>query len=126
MKKLSVVFLGFTLASVAFLLDCSGNQETEFARPRPTSHPQTDIRKLEIDQIREGHSVVRVTAVLGQPTVKKQSQEGTEMIWYFTPTTYQKDSFETLKEEPRDTEGHKFLRLLFDSKGIVTQKEFEL
>ena len=48
------------------------------------------------------------------------------MIWWFIPTNYQKNSYQTLKEKPQSLEGVKFIKLTFDSKGILKKKEFDM
>jgi hypothetical protein len=113
MKTSITVFL--ILFSLVGFASCSDKSKPGYFF-KPATNPNTDLRKLEIDTIR----------VLGKPTEKVSTQEGTTMIWWFISTDYQEDSYMTLKEKPKDVEGYKFLKLVFDPKGIITSKEFEL
>ncbi|WCL49813.1 hypothetical protein [Leptospira sp. GIMC2001] len=123
MKKISLVLILIT--TVFLTLDCSRKSKPNYIF-RPATNPNTDLRKLEIDMIRIGDSVTKATAVLGKPTEKISTQNGTEMTWWFISTDYQEDSYQTLKDKPSDIEGVKFLKLIFDPKGIITAKEFEI
>jgi hypothetical protein len=123
MKTSITVFL--ILFSLVGFASCSDKSKPGYFF-KPATNPNTDLRKLEIDTIRVGDSLVKATAVLGKPTEKVSTQEGTTMIWWFISTDYQEDSYMTLKEKPKDVEGYKFLKLVFDPKGIITSKEFEL
>lgn len=115
----------FSILVGLLFIGCS-NDVKEIYSPKPQTRPNTHIRKLEIDQIRVGDSVVKASAVLGQPTTKKSTASGTEMIWYFIPTKYQEDSYETLKKVPKETEGVPFLKLVIGTDNRVTAKEFEI
>ena len=123
MKRSIIVFL--VLFSIVGFASCSDKSKPGYFF-KPATNPNTDLRKLEIDTIRVGDSLVKATAVLGKPTEKSSNQEGTTMIWWFISTDYQEDSYQTLRDKPKDVESLKFLKLKFDSKGIIISKEFEI
>ncbi len=122
---MKIILVIVSILSGILFLDCS-KEIKEVYTPRPETRPNTHLRKLEIDQIREGDSVVKASAILGQPTYKKSTQNGTEMIWYFIPTKYQEDSYETLKDVPKETEGVPFLKLIIGKDNKIATKEFEI
>ncbi|MCC5814600.1 MAG: hypothetical protein JJT78_07585 [Leptospira sp.] len=122
---MKIILALVSILSSFLFLDCS-KEVKEVYTPRPQTRPNTHIRKLEIDQIREGDSVVKASAILGQPTFKKSTQNGTEMIWYFIPVKYQEDSYETLKKVPKETEGVPFLKLMIGTDNKITTREFEI
>lgn len=113
------------LLSLIFAMNCSDKTKSALGI-RPAINPNIDLRKLEIDTIRVGDSEVKATAVLGKPTEKISTQNGTTMIWWFISTDYQDDSYQTLRDVPKEKEGVKFLKLTFDPKGKITAKEFEI
>ena len=121
-RYLTILLFLFSLVGLAH---CSDKSKPGYFF-KPATNPNTDLRKLEIDTIRVGDSLVKATAVLGKPTEKTSTQAGTTMIWWFISTDYQEDSYQTLKDKPKETKGYKFLKLVFDPKGIITSKEFEL
>jgi len=123
MKKIQLLLI-VTIVTLG-AVDCSRKSKPDYIF-RPATNPNTDLRKLEIDQIRIGDTMTKATAVLGKPTEKKATQAGTEMVWWFISTEYQEDSYQTLKDKPKDIEGVKFLKLIFDPKNVITSKEFDL
>jgi hypothetical protein len=123
MKKIfTYILIIFAITSFS---NCSDKSKPSFFF-KPATNPNTDLRKLEIDTIKVGDSLVKATAVLGKPTEKSSTQAGTTMVWWFISSDYQEDSYLTLRDKPANTEGFKFLKLVFDAKGIITSKEFEI
>ncbi|MBE7410642.1 MAG: outer membrane protein assembly factor BamE [Leptospiraceae bacterium] len=122
MKKLILPICLFTVLGFV-LTQCSSDKKDT---PRPAVHDNTDLRNIEVDMIKVGDSKVKIQALLGTPTEESNTQNGSVWTWWFISTTYQKNSYQTLKEKPATTEGAKFIKLTFDPKGKVTQKEFDM
>lgn len=126
-----IFFVGrfFLIIMLAILLGgvhCSQKQMNSWFYSKPETRPNTAITKRQVDMVRIGDSEVKAQAVLGQPTVKKSTQDGTEMVWYLLQTEYSEEAYETLKKPPKDPEGYKFIRIYIDPSGKITEKQFEL
>jgi hypothetical protein len=124
MKEIRNIFIICMLLSG--LVQCSGKKESSWWEPAQQTRPNAYIGKKQIDMVRIGDSEVKASALLGQPTVRKSTQNGTELIWYLIATEFQEDAYETLKRPPKQIEGHKFIRLFVDTAGKITEREFEL
>ncbi len=111
-----------TLVGVLAIVACSTTPSKKVEEP---VNPNTDIRKVELDQIRVGDKLIKVTAILGKPTEKKITPQGTEMIWWLTDAGYD-DGYKTLARKPADTMDMKFIKLMFDTKDTLVSKDFLL
>ncbi|MCC6274417.1 MAG: outer membrane protein assembly factor BamE [Leptospiraceae bacterium] len=121
MKK--IVFAFCLAATLSFALaQCSSDKKDT----PPAVHDNTDLRNIEVGMIKEGDSKVKVQALLGTPTEESNTQNGSVWTWWFISTAYQKNSYQTLKEKPANSQGAKFIKLTFDPKGKVIQKEFDM
>jgi hypothetical protein len=89
-------------------------------------HPHTALRKLEIDLIKVGDSLVKTEALLGKSTEKSSDPAGTVMTWYFVEDIDVPEQYYTLKESPAASEKNKFVKLTFDPKNKITAKDFKL
>jgi hypothetical protein len=89
-------------------------------------HPHTALRKMEIDLIKVGDSLVKTEALLGKPTEKSSDPSGTIMTWFFAEDIEVPEQYYTLKEKPADSEKNKFVKLVFDPKNKITAKDFKL
>ena len=112
------VFAMFSLA----IYQCSSDKKDT----RPAVHDNTDLSNIVIGMIKEGDTKIKVEALLGTPTEESNTQAGSVWTWWFLSTTYQKNSYQTLKAKPVSLEGAKFIKLTFDAKGKVTLKEFDM
>jgi len=119
MKKMIPFFI-FLVAIAA----CSTTKEVPVKKEQNTV-PNTDIRKIELDQIKVGDKLTKITAVLGKPTEKKITPQGTEMVWWLTGAGYE-DAYKTLSQKPAETKDHKFIKLIFNEKDILVTKDFLL
>lgn len=119
MKKILFVYLILLMS-----LGCSSEQKTV---PVSQTQDNSEARQLEIDQIKEGDKLIKIQALLGDPTEMKSTQEGKEMIYWYTPAKGMKGAYRTLKEKP-DTinEDTKFLKLKFNSQNILIKKEYNI
>lgn len=136
---------------LSFLANCSSKKESE-SIIRPATNANTDLRRMEIDTVKVGDKLIKARAVLGKPTLEKTTNAGSELTWYFIPSTYSDEAFQTLKEVPKaikelnklkedskKEEGKKeedkketlnsdiqFLKIISDPKGVITAKEINL
>lgn len=117
--------VGVLIVGVSFF-GCSQKTVNSWFYTKPETRPNTAITKRQLDMVRIGDSEVKAQAVLGQPTIKKSTQDGTEMVWYLLQTDYSEEAYETLKKPPQNPEGYKFIRIYIDPSGKITEKQFEL
>ncbi|MCB1144740.1 MAG: hypothetical protein KDK54_20995 [Leptospiraceae bacterium] len=121
MKKFQIFAV---LMFFALLIGCSSPP------PKPTATwetiPNSSIRKIEIDQIRIGDSIIRAQAVLGVATEISHKAEGSEHTWWMKPTEDADPGYETLKNKPADTKGIKFIKLTTDSNKKIIDKQMDL
>ena len=120
MKKILLL-----LPMVFLLWNCS-------AKPQPVSerpiNPNTEFRQIEIDMIREGDKLIKVQALLGEPTTQKNTQDGKLWIWWLRPATGIEHGYETLTDDPDKNEKKdlKFIKLQFNKKNRITKKEYDM
>ncbi|WP_411823621.1 LIC13410 family lipoprotein [Leptospira sp. 'Mane'] len=120
--KRSLIFISFSLVLLTFVSCSSGNKVTSDSSK---VHPHTALRKLEIDMIKVGDSLVKTEAVLGKPTEKSSDPAGTVQVWWLAEDKNVPEQYYTLKEKPEETDG-KFIKLIFDAKNKITSKDFKL
>ncbi len=118
---LSLVF-AFTITF--FFANCS--TPTKVSSSSEKIHPHTGLRKLEIDTVKVGDSLIKAEAVLGKATEKSSDPQGTTLVWWFVEDKDVEEQYYTLKAKPDDITGLKFLKLIADPKGKITAKDFQL
>ena len=102
------------------------------AKPKPIAdrpiRPNTEYRQIEIDMIKEGDKLIKVQALLGEPTTQKNTQDGKLWIWWLRPARGIDGGYETLAEEPDKSEQKelKFIRLTFDKTNRISKKEYDM
>lgn len=123
MKRFLTLIL-FCLSAL-FLTNCS-TPPNKVSSSSEKIHPHTGLRKLEIDTIKVGDSLIKAEAVLGKSTEKSSDPAGTTLTWWFAEDKDIEEQYYTFKTKPEDTTGLKFLKLIADPKGKITAKDFQL
>lgn len=121
--KRSILLFSYLLVIFTFVACASSNKVSSNSTK---IHPHTALRKLEIDLIKVGDSLVKTEAVLGKSTEKSSDPSGTVMVWYFVEDIEVPEQYYTLKEKPAAAETNKFVKLTFDPKNKITAKDFKL
>jgi len=121
--KRSILLISYILVILTFVACSSGNKVSSTSTK---IHPHTALRKLEIDLIKVGDSLVKTEAVLGKSTEKSSDPAGTVMVWYLVEDIEVPEQYYTLKEKPAQAEIGKFIKLIFDPKNKITAKDFKL
>lgn len=122
--KRSILFLTLFFVLLAFGACKSASDKVTSTSTK--IHPHTALRKLEIDLIKVGDSLVKVEALLGKSTEKSSDPSGTMMVWYLTSDLEVEEQYYTLKEKPSPAELNKFIKLTIDPKNRITAKDFKL
>ena len=93
----------------------------------PQTHDNSEAREIEVNMIREGDKLIRVKALLGEPTVYISNQDGKIMEYWLVPAKGMGRAYRTLKIKPETIDDDtKFIKLKFNSKDIVIKKEYNL
>jgi len=121
--KRSILILSYLFVILGFVACSSGNKVSSTSTK---IHPHTALRKLEIDLIKVGDSLVKTEALLGKSTEKSSDPAGTVMVWYLVEDIEVPEQYYTLKDKPQATEINKFVKLTFDPKNKITAKDFKL
>ncbi|TGK21230.1 hypothetical protein EHO61_05145 [Leptospira fluminis] len=121
MKKIFSAIL--LVSATLFLGTCSSEEK----KSEPAYQPNSDIRVVEANMIKQGDKRLKAEALLGTPTVEENTQDGSLLEWYLESTTYQKNSYKTLADKPsKISPDTKFIRVVVDKKGVITKYEYKL
>ncbi|PJZ77949.1 LIC13410 family lipoprotein [Leptospira neocaledonica] len=112
-----------SFAAVLIFGACSSEQK----KSEHAYVPNSDIRVVEANMVKEGDKRIKAEAVLGTPTFEENTQDGSVLEWYFESTTYQKNSYKTLAEKPsRVDDTTKYIKVIVDKKGVIKKYEYKL
>jgi hypothetical protein len=116
----------FTFLFILLSFQCASTSPEKVSAQSPVVHPQSSIRKQEIDMIRVGDSWIKAETVLGKPTEKQSTPQGTTATWWLAEDEDVEEAYYTLKVKPEVTQGRKFVTVTTDPKNKITIKDFFL
>jgi hypothetical protein len=117
------------LITIPFLIlfwQCASTTPEKVSAQSPVVHPQSSIRKQEIDMIRVGDSWIKAETVLGKPSEKQSTPQGTTATWWLAEDEDVEEAYYTLKTKPENTVGRKFITITTDPKNKILTKDFLL